>query len=147
MAVHFEHTVVVSEGADRERPIAQRVPLAEPRKLSPHERGLIDHLTAHPLAKPELRLQADAATVTGICSCGCPSVWLGIDPSAPSAAYSESDTTDARTGHVALTAFQPKSRGTTEATLHVVKGRLFELEIWAGEGVRPRIDRSKLEYA
>jgi hypothetical protein len=39
-------------------------------------------------------------------------------------------------------------QGRTEVTLHIVQGRLHELEIWAGGyGVRPRVDVTKLEYA
>ena len=47
---------------------------------------------------------------------------------------------------VSITAVQRKTKGFTEVTLHVVNGRMFELEIWAGYGVRPRVDLTKLEY-
>jgi hypothetical protein len=137
----------VSKGADPEKPSAEPIELSDPRSLSSREQALVDYLLAHPLGKPALRAQADMSMVESVCSCGCPSVWLSVDPSAPSAEYSADETPDGRTDHVALTAFQRKSRGTTEATLHVVNGRLFELEIWAGEGVRPRVDLSKLEYS
>jgi hypothetical protein len=48
---------------------------------------------------------------------------------------------------VPLTAFQEKARGSTQVTLHVLNGRLYKLEIWAGHGVRPRVDIAKLEHA
>ncbi len=52
-----------------------------------------------------------------------------------------------RTDWVAISATQRKSRGSTEITLHVCNGFLFELEIWTGGfGVRPRVDVTKLEH-
>jgi hypothetical protein len=130
-----------------EQPIAKRVELPTPRALTMRERAVIEHLLRHPLAKPELAGQAGVAMVEAVCSCGCPSVWLTVEESKPPARYEKGETRDGRTDHVALTAFQRKARSTTETTLHVVDGQLFELEIWAGEGVRPRLDLSKLEYA
>jgi hypothetical protein len=86
------------------------------------------------------------ARVVATCSCSCPSVWIEADPSAPVAVYTEAETPEGRTDHVALTAYQHKTRGSTEVTLHVVNGQMFELEIWGhAYGVRPRVDVSKLE--
>jgi hypothetical protein len=130
-----------------EQRLAQPVELESPRVLTTRERAVIEHLLAHPLAKPELGAQAGVAMVKAVCSCGCPSVWLAVDESMPRARYEESETREGRTDHVALTAFQRKARGVTETTLHVIDGRLFELEIWADEGVRPQVAVSRLEYA
>lgn len=140
-------TMVVRRTDDLQGAIAYRVELAEPRELSVQERLLISYLLRHPLATPGLTAQAEVVRVAATCSCGCPSVWLSVDLTAASASFKADETPGGGTDHVALTAFQKKSRGTTETTLHVVDGRLFELAIWAGEGVRPRLDLSKLEYA
>jgi hypothetical protein len=131
---------------ETERPLAQRVPLADPRPLAPHERALIDFLIAGPLGRPELRAQADMASVVAVCSCGCASVWMEVDGSAPSASYAERETLDGRTDYVALTAHQRETRS-SEVRLHVVEGRIYELEVWGNrEGLRPRIDISRLEH-
>ena len=68
------------------------------------------------------------------------------DPSAPAAVYIGAETPDGRIDHVALTAYQRETRGSTEVTLRVLKGRRLELEIWGHQyGLRLRIDVSKLE--
>jgi hypothetical protein len=91
-------------------------------------------------------VQAAKARVVATCSCGCPSRWLEADSSAPDAGCTEAETPGRRTDHVGLTAYQHKTRGSAEVTLHVVNGRLFELEVWGHDyGVRPRIDVPKLE--
>lgn len=142
----LERHLVGQTVAMADRPPAQRVGLPAPRALTHGERAIIEHMLGHPLAKPELSRQAAAALVEAVCSCGCPSVWLVVDESTPAAHYAPSEADGGRIDHVALTARQQKERGTTEATLHVVNGRIFEMEIWAGDGVRPRVDLSKLEY-
>lgn len=122
------------------------VPLGEPRPLTPREQALIDYLLDGPLGRAELREQAKAARVVSSCSCGCPSVGLDIDPVAPTAHFRRDETPLGRTDWVPITAFQQKAKGETEVTLHVVEGRLHELEVWAGSyGVRPRVDVTKLE--
>jgi hypothetical protein len=127
--------------------VPEPVPLARPRALTQKERALIDILLAGPLGKPELRRQAASARVVGVCSCGCPSVHLEVDPSAPRATFTPEEAPFGRADGVLITAWQEKSRGATEVTLHVLDGRLSELEIWAGTfGVRPRVDPAKLEY-
>jgi hypothetical protein len=120
---------------------ADRVPLDKPRAPSAQERLLLKHLADAPLAGPGLQAQIDAAQVVAECSCGCPSVWLEVDASVPSVS------SDSKTGHVALTARHIGAHtGFPEVTLHLVHGRLFELEVWAGYGVRPTIDLAQLEY-
>ena len=133
---------------DRTEPVAERVPLPKPRRFTARERALVELLLDGPLGRDELRDQARTAQVTGVCTCGCPSVWLEVDPAAPSAQFSPAESPYGSAEAVDITAVQRKKRGTTEVTLHVVNGRMFELEIWAGDyGVRPRIDLAKLEYA
>lgn len=104
---------------------------------------MIDFLISGPLGREELRAQAATARVVATCSCGCPSVWIETEPSAPAFVYTQAPA--GTPGHVALTAYQRKARGITEVTLHVVNGRMFELEIWSGYGVRPRVEVAKLE--
>jgi hypothetical protein len=126
--------------------LPEKVALARPRALTAKERTLIEFLLDGPLGSGELRRQAETVRVVGTCSCGCPSVFLEADPSTPSARFRPEETPFGRTDWVPLTAWHRKSRGSTEVTLHVVGGRLEELEIWAGGfGVRPRVDLAKLE--
>jgi hypothetical protein len=113
----------------------ERVSLADPRPLTSEERDLLDFLVESPTSSEELRKQVATARVVGVCSCGCPSVWLEVE---------DDDQRGSRTESFPITARQ----GRTEVTLHIVQGRLHELEIWAGGyGVRPRVDVTKLEYA
>jgi hypothetical protein len=115
-------------------------------ELTSQEAAIIEFLISGPLGRNELRAQAAKARVVAACSCGCSSVWLEADSTAPDAVYTEAETPDRRTDHVGLTAYQYKTRGSTEVTLHVVNGRIFELEVWGHEyGMRPRIDVAKLE--
>ena len=119
--------------------VAARVPLAEPRPLTAQERALLDYLLDGPLGRAELRRQAETARVVGLCSCGCASVWLGVDPATARADYDAA--------WVSIAAAQRAASGNTEVTLHVVEGHLHELEIWAGAyGVRARVDVAELEY-
>jgi hypothetical protein len=124
-----------------------RVPLPEPRPLTARERALVDFLLAGPLGRDELRRQAETAQVVGVCSCGCPSVYLEVDPATPAAAFTEEEAPFGRTDHVPITARQEKSRGSTEVTLHVCLGYMEELEIRGNRyGLRPRVNLAKLEY-
>ena len=111
--------------------------------------SLIDFLIGGPLGSAELRTQVAATRVVTKCSCGCPSVGLEVDASVPSARVKTLETPLGRLDWIPITAYQPKSRSPdTEVTLHVVDGRLEELEIWAGKyGVRPRADPARLEYS
>jgi hypothetical protein len=130
-----------------ETPVIEQVPLSEPRSLTAKERALIDFLLAGPMGQAELRAQAETAQVVGVCSCGCPSVWIEVDPAMPPAHFGNDDAPYGPNGAVAITANQRKTKGSTEVTLHVVQGRLFELEVWTGGyGVKPRVDLARLEY-
>jgi len=130
---------------DEELPRAELVPLAKPRPLAGMERALAEYLARGPLARPELDAQVDAAMVVGTCSCGCPSVALEVDPSVPEVTFAGEEVAGAPTGPVALSAYQ-ESGDEASVKLHIVQGRLAELEIWAGFGVRPRIELANLKY-
>src|SRR5687767_4288407 len=61
-----------------------------PRDLLPDERYFLDVLLSQPFnGRDELREQAHHVSVTGLsCSCGCPSVGLAVDRTAPPAPVS-----------------------------------------------------------
>jgi hypothetical protein len=142
MSPDYGHHAVM----DPREPDAIRVELEEARGLTSDEAAVIDFLIAGPLGRDELRAQAAGARVVATCSCGCPSIWIEIDASAPDAPYSVAETPDGRIDHVGLTAYQRIGDETAEVTLHIVNGRIFELEVWGHEyGVRPEVDVSKLE--
>jgi hypothetical protein len=127
--------------------VPELVPLDHPRPLSGNERVLIDVLLAGPLGRRELRQQAETARVVGVCSCGCSSVHLGVDPASPRAKFAAEEVPLGRTDAFLIAARQDRSRGSTDVILHVLDGRLSELEIWIGTfGVRARVDPSKLAY-
>jgi hypothetical protein len=135
----------VTVGADE--PVPTKVSLDVPRALTARERALIDVLLEGPLGRAELREQAGVTQVIGLCSCGCPSGYLDVDPSTRRASFEAEEVPFGQTEAVPISAYHMKSRGFTEVTLHVVQGYMFELEIWAGEyGRRPRPDPSRLEY-
>lgn len=110
------------------------------RRLTAAEQAVLDRLVAHAGSAP-LTAQAASVRVTASCDCGCRSVRLSTDapPLSPAAMAALSRTgrddwfsidctrvlPSSATGHVAL--FQ--------VVVHVVGGRLHELEIFAGEGV------------
>jgi hypothetical protein len=126
-------------------PHVELVPLGEPRPLSAEERRLLEYAAGAPLGGTRLRAQTEAAQVVAECSCGCPSVGLEVDHSVASVSFDPTETPDGRTDHVELTA---RHNGTDfpEIALHLVHGRLFELEVWAGYGGRPEIDLSSFRY-
>lgn len=66
-------------------PGALREDAAFPRRLLPDERHIFDVLLAEAFeGREELQAQVDAATVTGYsCKCGCPSLAISVDRSAP----------------------------------------------------------------
>jgi hypothetical protein len=128
-----------------DEPIPERVALAEPRHLTAEERALLDVLLRHPGSKPELVEQANTVQVEATCSCGCPSVFLAVDDGAPPAVYSDADSPPGA-GAVQLRASVGESGG-PEVILHVLEGRMGELEIWAGGyGIRPHVDPTELVY-
>jgi len=97
----------------------------EPRPLSRVERTLLDFVLEGPDGSPELRAQGASAVAVSACDCGCKSVGLEPARDAPDA--------DAGDGAYGLSADGTSPTGTdVEVTLHVVFGRLTELEIWDG---------------
>jgi hypothetical protein len=118
------------------------IPLDEPRPLNDGERALVDWLLTSPAAPPTLTGQVRLARVTEICSCGCPSIVLDVPDDAPTARL-DPDHPDVRHGQdLSITAegVAPDGRA-VDVILHVIAGRVIELEIWAGTfGGDPRTD-------
>jgi hypothetical protein len=126
-----------------DEPVPQTIPLPKPRELTSRERGLIDFLLQPPYASDALRAQVEGAKVVGVGSCGCPSVTLAVDPTAP---RDEADIDRTAGAPGDLTADQLTSRGQgAQVALHIGDGVLHELEIWGHEyGIRPRVDPTTL---
>jgi hypothetical protein len=81
-----------------------------------------------PLGRVELRRQAEGAKVVATCGCGCPSVWLRWFLSALQGSVRPRRPTATR-----VTSRLPRYSAwgpAPQVTLHVVSGRMFELEIW-----------------
>jgi hypothetical protein len=109
------------------------VELDAPRPLKWDERALLDFLLDHPIARDELRAQAERAEVVSECDCGCRSVGLEPHAAAPSARYTAEDSVYGRDDYIGIRARGRSEAGTEiEVTLHVVHGRMAELEIWDG---------------
>ena len=109
------------------------IDLSEPRNLSAEERVLLDFILAGPNVRPELRAQGDSAEAVFVCDCGCRSVGLRPDPAVPDAPYTAKDSYVGSDTYIGLTADGLSAEGTdVEVTLHVISGRMTELEIWDG---------------
>lgn len=103
---------------------------------------MLEFLVRGPSGTASLREQAEVVEVVATCSCGCPSVWL--DAPGDATAHIADD----GSGHVALRAIPRDSGGATEVTLHVVGGRLHELEVFgSATEAQPSVDPSTLEHA
>ena len=83
----------------------------------------------------ELVDQAADATVVGECTCGCSSLRLST-PAAPLPEETTIRLSDSgRADHLAVSSSGRGPDGHVSVVLHVVEGRLYELELFAGEGV------------
>ena len=92
---------------------------AERRPLTARERAVLDLLlsTDFPGAA-ELRIQAHTARVTGRCACGCPTIDLAVDETAPVAGIEDSVAVEVDVADGGLIVF-------------VDEGRLSGLEYWS----------------
>ncbi len=102
-------------------------PLAAARPLTPQERALLLALAA--VGGQALTAQVQAAEVVATCDCGCPSIGLATRAA------------DAVAPGVRIVAAHAVVGGrSVDVNLHVVDGRMEELEVWAGSfGDDPRI--------
>jgi hypothetical protein len=108
------------------------LPLPEPRRPTAAEQAVLDHLVAQANC-PELTAQAADVWVTALCDCGCPSIQLRTDAPAISAEMMLRFSAFGRDDWFAIdyTRWTPM----LQVVVHVTRGRLHELEIFAGEGI------------
>ncbi len=104
--------------------------LETPRALSQDERRVVARL-AGAVDEPVLHRQVDTALVVAACRCGCSSVRLHTDepPVSKTRVVQLSETQRQDYFQVAATG------GAAQVVLHVLQGRVRELEVFAGEGV------------
>jgi hypothetical protein len=110
------------------------VPLAEPRPLSTAERALLDALvdrTGH----DDLRAQAGSAVVWSACSCGCPSAGLRVTGPQLSTVDMVRLSRHGRDDYFGVHGYA----GDVEIVVHVLQGTIDELEVYAGDGLRPAL--------
>jgi hypothetical protein len=107
------------------------VPLDQARPLTRAERALLDRLLAH-VSLPELTKQGETPCVIGTCSCGCPSVALEVEGPAVPVEIIAAHEPLGRDDYMLVQAWGRNAAGHgIDISLHVVFGRLDELEIWA----------------
>ena len=109
--------------------------LDRPRVLSVEERRLVEQLAAA-VDEPLLNQQVATASVTALCRCGCSSIRLHSDepPIAPTRVAQLSD--NGRSDYFCVTATgDAADLPCVQVVLHVVRGRIEELEVFVGEGV------------
>jgi hypothetical protein len=108
------------------------VALPEPRRLSPAEQAVLDHLVAQANCD-ELTAQAAAVWATATCDCGCSSILLRCDapPLTAETMLRLSSLGRADWFSIDYTRWVPM----LQVVVHVTQGSLHELEIFAGEGV------------
>ena len=113
--------------------------LERPRVLSGEERRVLGQL-ASAVDEPLLHRQVAAATVTAACRCGCSSLRLQSDePPIPDVRIVELSHLD-RPDYFRVDAFSHAAAlDDVQVVLHVVQGRIYELEVFAGEGVSVRL--------
>jgi hypothetical protein len=111
-------------------PAPVMIPLTETRALTDAERALLGALVAR-TGNADLRAQARSAVVESVCSCGCPSVGLRSDGPALSTAEMLAFSGHGRDDVFGVHGYRDK----VVVVVHVLLGRLAELEVYAGDGV------------
>jgi len=102
------------------------------RPLTPREQGLVDVLVAA-TRLTGLRRQAADLRVSGECRCGCSSVRL--ESSGEPVATDDLVRAGSQDGyHLEVGAAAGRGRSACQVVLHVVEGRLHELEVFREEG-------------
>jgi hypothetical protein len=120
-----------SESGPSWRP--RMVELASPRDLGEDERSFLDFMLEHPESVAALREQARAVKVVSVCDCGCRSIGVGTDDSCPRAHPDPRMDTYWRDDYFTIEAQgTSKSGNDVVLVLHVMDGRMIELEIWDG---------------
>ncbi|MCZ2850437.1 hypothetical protein [Modestobacter sp. VKM Ac-2978] len=106
-----------------------------PRDLTKDERRLLERMVGV-VGEPALQRQLDVAVVTARCCCGCSSVRLhSTEPPVAEGRVRQLSRLD-RSDHFSVDA-RSRAPGLTDVhvVLHVVQGRVEELELFAGEGI------------
>jgi hypothetical protein len=102
-----------------------------PRRVSESERRLLSWLAAS--VGHELVAQVTDAVVVGECTCGCSSVRLSTRAALLPAQTVTRLSGTGRDDYLAVSS--TSAGGDDDVVLHVLEGRLHELEIFAGDGV------------
>ncbi|PZA21314.1 hypothetical protein DMO24_10995 [Modestobacter versicolor] len=105
--------------------------LAPERAPSDEERRLLEWLAAA-VDEPLLHDHVATAAVTAVCRCGCPSVRLRSAAAPIPEARVSQLSHGSRPDYFSVSAAGPAG---VQVVLHVARGRLLELEVFAGEGV------------
>lgn len=108
--------------------------LPEPRAVSGAEASLLAALATASEVE-ELTTQATRCEVTAVCRCGCPSVRLHTDgPLVPKDTISRLSHVG-RDDYLSVESTARVGGRPIQVCLHVLGGRVQELEVFAGEGV------------
>ncbi|MCZ2819231.1 hypothetical protein O2V63_02680 [Modestobacter sp. VKM Ac-2977] len=109
--------------------------LESPRDLTRDERRLLEQLVGV-VGEQVLQRQLDAAVVTARCRCGCSSVRLHSTEAPVAEGQVRQLSGPGRSDHFSVDA-RSRAPGFPDVhvVLHVVQGRVEELELFAGEGV------------
>jgi hypothetical protein len=111
--------------------VPKMVGLDPPRELTADERAYLDFMLTHPGSVSELRTQGESVSVISECDCGCRSIGLEPALSAPPAQPGKAAETFGRDDYFVLSNRGRSAQGNDVALiLHVIEGRMVELEIW-----------------
>ena len=110
--------------------------LPEPRRLTGGELAVLAVLV-EALDHEAVRAQLAGAVVCGVCRCGCSAVRLVSDAPPVPTSVIRRFTGGRRDDYLAVTAEGTNVHGeTVQLVLHLVDGRMEELEIFVGEGIQ-----------
>ena len=120
----------------------------QPRAPSEQEARLLRRLSGS-AGSSALRAQVERARVVGVCSCGCSSVQLSTDAAPLTVEEMTARSSGGRADHLAVQATGRSEAGAVTVVLHVVQGRVHQLELCAAEGVAvaavTRLGRARVE--
>jgi hypothetical protein len=106
--------------------------LPVPRSLGDEETRLLQYLLGQ-VGVESLDTQLLTAKVVSECSCGCPSIGLASEGPAVSPAIMRQLSDADRDDWLEINAWGENVEGkVVQVNLHLVNGRLHELEIWSG---------------
>jgi len=107
-------------------------PLASARPLTPNEAELVRYIVGQ-IGSTELTEQLQVVDVVSECACGCPSIGLTTTGPALSDEAMLRLSDNSRGDSCEIRAWGQNAEGhRVQVNLHLVGGRLHELEVWAG---------------